>query len=235
MSIEMATYCVDVGSIAAGNFGWARVDDSCRGQSGEGIGAAENLLDRLQTDLRTESRSISIGFEAPLFLPIRSDPVSLTTRRATWERYAFSGGPRAGVLVTGMMQAAWLLGQLDRAVTTDPGRASPDTVHVWEAFVSGKATNDTITPVCPGGEHGPHACDALVAAAEAHRWRHGKPLRFGAVRRAGAMSYAESDRGLDLISAVTGSNGLIDAPDAWNAVIIQMPKPDHQAELGPSD
>ncbi len=170
MLSEKATFCVDEGSIPNGNFAWARIEGD-GWSTGEGAEAPDSLRQRLMGDL-ADGREVSIGFEAPLFLPLRVDPSKLTAKRAGWERAAFSAGAGAGALVTGLMQAAWVLSAVGRDVTTSP-RAASGRLLVWEAFVFGSETTDTRQPTCPGGVHGPHACDALVAVSEAHRWRRG--------------------------------------------------------------
>lgn len=64
------TYCVDVGSISRGNFGWARVTDVGWNVS-EGNSAPASLVEALHRDCESDEL-VSIGFESPLFLPLRS-------------------------------------------------------------------------------------------------------------------------------------------------------------------
>ena len=225
MLFKQVTFCVDVGSIPNGNFAWARIDGD-GWDTDEGPEAPESLRQRLVADL-AGGRAVSIGFEAPLFLPLRADPSKLTAKRAGWEHAAFSAGAGAGALVTGLMQAAWVLSAVGRDVTTSPRLAS-GRLLVWEAFVFGSETTYTRQPTCPGGIHGPHTCDALVAASEAHRWRMGLPLQYGATRLASSMIQTDEDLGLDLIAAVTGKTAIVGDPAAWDATIIQLPKPAHR-------
>ena len=125
-----------------------------------------------------------------------------------------------------------MLRDRSRVVTSDATSVDRSEVVVWEAFVSGRSTAEMTVPTCPGGEHGSHACDALVAAAEWHRWSGGLPLSSGAVRWARGFGFGEGGVGLDLIAAVLGQPAVVANTDDWNAAVLQLPKPLHSSEAG---
>lgn len=230
MTNTRITYCVDVGSVRSGNFGWARVTDT-GWEIGEGTGAAPAIVERLRNDCSGDD-PVSIGFESPLFLPLRTDPMELGRARGEWEHSSFAGGLGASVLVTGLVQLAYVLRDAGRPVTSDATADQLEELVVWEAFVSGRATASMTRPDCPGGAHGSHACDALVAALEWHGWSAGKPLRDGQLRWARDFRYGADAHGFDIVAAVTGRAGLIADPASWNAAVLQLPKPMH-SELPP--
>lgn len=228
MSSHRVTYCVDVGSVRGGNFGWARVTDG-DWEVGEGDSAAVRLVEALERDCAGDGL-VSIGFESPLFLPLRSDAMDLTRARASWEHSSFAGGLGASVLVTGLVEAAYVLRDRSRVVTSDAASVDRSELVVWEAFVSGRSTAEMTVPTCPGGEHGVHACDALVAAVEWHRWSGGLALSSGAVRWARDFRFGRGGVGLDLIAAVLGRPAVVANTAEWTAAVLQLPKPLHTSE-----
>ena len=166
------TYCVDVGSVVGGNFAWARLTDDIRGPDRRhelgGSHAVIELRERLRADLSDARRSVTIGFESQLFVPLRDTPRRLTSARGAFEHSSFAGGPGSAVLVTGLVQVAFLLDGLGDRVTTSRTEFDSDRTGrllVWEAFVSGAMEP---APMCVGGEHSVHACDAIMAATAAH-------------------------------------------------------------------
>ena len=74
----LVVYCVDVGSVSTGKFAWARQE--------HGRPEADSSQDmrylgtRVATDL-DEGRSIALGFECPLFVPIHAEPQDLLKSR----------------------------------------------------------------------------------------------------------------------------------------------------------
>jgi alkylated DNA nucleotide flippase Atl1 len=154
-------YAADIGSIASGNFGWARLDPgqgTAQVERNDGTEIAE-LVDAVAHDLDVEERGVALGFECPLFVPVPEDPFLLGTARFGEGNRPFSGGPGTGALVTGLVQTAWILRSLrercpeavaflDWDQFTGFGRG----LYLWEAFVTGKAKAAT------------HVDDALIAA-----------------------------------------------------------------------
>lgn len=141
----VAVYCADVGSVAAGRFGWA---------SGGPVGAngsddMQQLAAAVSNDLRS-GRPVALGFECPLFVPLAVEPGALTSARTGEGNRPWCAGAGAGALATGLVQVAWILREIRRLApdgcdaTLDwlefsEGRAS---LFLWEAFVSGTSKRD---------------------------------------------------------------------------------------------
>jgi len=159
--VEPVIYAADIGSIASGNFGWARLDPeqaSAQVDRNDGTEIAA-LVDTIAYDLDVEGRGVALGFECPLFVPVPEDPFLLGAARIGEGNRPFSGGPGTAALVTGLVQTAWVLRALrarcpqaaaflDWDEFTSVGRG----LYLWEAFVTGKAKAAT------------HVDDALIAA-----------------------------------------------------------------------
>jgi hypothetical protein len=159
----MMIYAVDIGSTLprpkGSSFAWAML------RTREGIPEASTdpraLVDSLAADLRA-GRSVALGLEAPLFIPVPED-VSRLSRARTGESNRSWSAPAGGYVATlAAHQAAWLLRELWTAcgsiceLTVDPYRWThpPNEVpllFVWEAFVSGPAhmdhSRDAVTAV----------------------------------------------------------------------------------------
>ncbi|MCY3597620.1 MAG: hypothetical protein OXG71_09345 [Rhodospirillales bacterium] len=160
---ELAIYCADIGAIKHGNFGWAVVrGDSER--SGKAIGG---LVDDVVGSLAAGVK-VALGFECPLWVPVPDDPDGLTAGRAVDGNRAWSAGPGASALATGLTESAWILREV-RVGLRDRGTAQPrahldwqefagsDTgIFLWEAFVTGAAKAVDM------GKDG-HMADALTA------------------------------------------------------------------------
>jgi hypothetical protein len=156
----LVVYCIDVGSISGGNFGWARADAS--GASVEehrGGSEITDVIHALASDLHA-GRPVALGFECPLFVPVPLDHRRLGKARAGERDRAWSASAGAGALATGLVQAAWVLAELgarvgDVKVTVDwdSFTARPQGLFLWEAFVTGAAKQAT------------HIEDAAVAVA----------------------------------------------------------------------
>jgi len=112
-----------------------------------------------------EAGPLALGFEAPMFVPMREKPESLTEARCG-ESKAFSAGPGATALVTSTVVAPYVLRRLredvpDATATLDwrdwPGdRAGPKQMLLFEAF----GTNQN------GSKDNRHVEDAKLAARE---------------------------------------------------------------------
>lgn len=224
------TYCIDVGSIAGGNFGWARITDEQRGAEAVHGDVAEQLRNQLRRDVVDPASHVSIGFESPLFVPLRDQPRRLTAARGRFEHSSFAGGPGSAVLVTGLVQLAYVLEGLQSAVATSQSvfaREPSERLFVWEAFVSGSADP---APNCAGGRHTPHACDAIAAATAAHSWLTGDRPEWARV--VGPSEFVDAARGLDLVLAATGAPAIIENVAQWDAAIVQTAKPiGHRASV----
>lgn len=191
-----AVYAVDVGSTLAKpgetpNFAWARVEP------GEGSPAGSSnicdLASEIERDIKS-GRSVALGFEAPLSIPVPESADDLSRRRQGEGNRSWSAQAGALAATLGVHQAAWLLRKLFRSCgsacsfTLDPREWPPTGSHpvlfCWEAFVSGKAKSDS------GDES--HTRDAATAAMEFLENEHRLP-------RANAVTAEEP---ISLIGAV---------------------------------
>jgi hypothetical protein len=150
---------VDVGSLA--NIGWWRV----AGDTAGGGRDLDELVEVLAADLN-QNRSVALGFEAPIFVPLPAEASGLCRQRVGDRGRPWSAGAGTGALALGVQQAAYVFAGLARRVAKRP-QVSFDpsqlgsveaTLVVWEAFVSGKAKNRAAVD--------PHVDDARVAVNE---------------------------------------------------------------------
>lgn len=158
---RLAIYCADVGSIKQGNFGWARVQVPAREVEEKRGGATEivELVGAIADDLAS-AVPVALGFECPLFVPVPTNAQRLGAARPGEGTRPFSAGAGTGALVTGLVQAAWVLGELRRKrpddavfLDWDAFAAADRGLFLWEAFVTANAKAAT------------HVDDATVAVA----------------------------------------------------------------------
>lgn len=142
---------VDIGSPRAGRLGWAILPS---GMTGKAVG---ELVDALSEGL--ERGPVALGFEAPLWVPARSDELTVTGARVGEKSRAWSAGAGSGALATGLAVIPHILARLrkaaPRAVATMDWKAPPTRPHellLWEAFVSSSDKGDG------------HEEDAIIAA-----------------------------------------------------------------------
>jgi hypothetical protein len=143
MSNSLLTACADIGSVAAGNFGWWSSD----GNSGC---EPSTLVTSLAAALNN-GQPVALGFECPLFVPLADDELQLTRARPGEGSRAWSAGAGCGALATGLVQVAWVLRAI-QAKLSSPRTAYLDWetfakeksgLFLWEAFVSGKGKSST--------------------------------------------------------------------------------------------
>src|SRR6516165_12036470 len=139
---------VDIGKPGA-NFGWAMVGDTTA--EGNDI---DVCVQRLAEALR--KGPLALGFEAPMFVPIRTDPERLTAARSGefgkgQPSRPFSASAGATVLVTGLVVVSYILNTLrplvPEAIATLDWRsplAGPGRLMLFEAFITDqRKTTDT--------------------------------------------------------------------------------------------
>ncbi len=141
-----AVYACDVGSTRARHvkFAWVRIDPD---SPCEVIGSSNirTLASNVEHDL-THGRSVALGFEAPLFIPVPESADDLSTGRKGEGARSWSAPAGSTVAMLGLHQASWLLRKLFRSCsgactfTLDPIGWPPTGLHpmlfCWEAFVS---------------------------------------------------------------------------------------------------
>lgn len=130
--------CVDVGGPT--KIGWA--DSEGRDGTGANLGAA---LDGL-TALLLAGHRIALGFEAPIWTPVRVELARITGRRGGVEKTsnrAWSAGAGIGALGAALALMPWCLTRIAKgagpvATTVDLQRfREGGGLFLWEAFVSG--------------------------------------------------------------------------------------------------
>lgn len=159
----MFVYCADVGSVPGGSFGWARASREAGVTRVKGGPSIDAMLHHLADDIE-RGQSVSLGIEAPLFLPVPSAASGLSRGRdGDRDRSCFA--PAGGYVTTlGLHELAYLLRRLKIRVPSvrtalDWSAWSASTAPpllVWEAFVSGHAHTTT----------GDHAQDAASGAVQ---------------------------------------------------------------------
>jgi hypothetical protein len=153
-------FCADIGSLAGGNFAWARriPGTGIEPHAPEDIGALANAV----IALLAEDKPVAVGFETPLFVPVPEDSALLgKARPCDAGGPAWSGTPGATVLAQALAQIPWIL---RRIVNDLPGESvhfawEPFSMEqsgllLWEAFVSGPAKGES------------HEEDAIAAVEE---------------------------------------------------------------------
>lgn len=155
----IAVYCADVGSIARGNFGWARrslAGDEAVEQEG-GADIIRAFADAIVGDVR-QGIPVALGFEAPLFVPVPDDPSGLIRGRDGEGNRPWNAGAGTGALCCGLVEAAWVL----RCVRQDLGSLSA--TCDWTAFHDGRAQVFLWEALITGeGKAMSHAGDARLA------------------------------------------------------------------------
>jgi len=162
--LTRAIYAVDIGSTRceAGrtpNFAWARVDPADP-RSVVGSPDIDKLADQIIRDLQ-DGRSVALGFEAPLFIPVPVESSSLCYGRKNERSRSFAAPAGLAVATLGLHEAAWILHRIadscvgsiefETGARSWPPSESHQILFCWEAFVSDKA-------------HGTHVQDAATAA-----------------------------------------------------------------------
>jgi len=138
-------YACDIGSTMKGNFGWARWDGSPSIKTSDDI---KDLATDLIEDLK-HSKSIALGIEAPLFIPVPECDTKLSKSREGEGDRAFSAPAGLAVATLAVHQMAWVFSEIKRNFNSPlyftsrmedwPPRSQRQTLYCWEAFVSGKA------------------------------------------------------------------------------------------------
>ena len=142
---------VDIGSPMAGRLGWAVLPNE---RTGKDIPKLVALI----TEALREG-PVALGFEAPLWVPMRADVMTLTKARVGEGSRSWSGFAGPTVLTTGLGVIPYVLTAIrksapDATATLDflDPPSEPGSLLLWEAFVSADDKGD-------GDED-----DALIAA-----------------------------------------------------------------------
>ena len=136
-----SAFCADIGSIPGKKFGWSKLAGGTL-QTGTRM---ENLAIEIAKAI-TNVDYVSIGFECPLFVPVRENPESVASARSGEGNRSWSAGAGTGALATGMVEILWimnrvrsLLGYAPKPVFDWREFLESKSVFLWEAFVTAKA------------------------------------------------------------------------------------------------
>lgn len=174
------------------------------------------LATAIAADLRG-GRSVALGFEAPLTIPVPEDHRRLSYGRSNEGNRSFAAPTGLAVTTLCLHQSAWLLAELRRqlgpaasAVTySQDASAWPpaqQTLFCWEAFVSGDAHSAD------------HIADARTAS---HAFlEHEDDLA--------AASAVHAERTSSVVGAAALWNGWLSNPEALRADVIVI-RPRHEA------
>ena len=112
---DTVVFAVDVGSRSKGNFGWVCLE--CDGEEFRCGCTLHGLVEAIRGAIM-EGKPVALGFEMPLYVPVRDvgedEEHEITSARGVESGMGrpFSGDAGAMVLVTGMVQVAWIFRQL---------------------------------------------------------------------------------------------------------------------------
>jgi hypothetical protein len=139
-------FVIDVGAPHKGNLGWANAD----GVTGTDI---DQCIEAVNTALSVSP--VALGFEAPLYIPVRDDPNFLLKARVFEGNRPWSAGAGPTVMSQGLVIMSYVFKRLIDGVNPrfDAPRLPMD-IQVFEAMVSGAGKP----------EQTGHEADALAAA-----------------------------------------------------------------------
>lgn len=157
----MVVYCADIGSVKRGRFGWARAQTSHPEEIRFGL-SPDDLATAVAADLSTGSK-VALGFECPLYIPVRVSVHDMMLARSGEGNRAWSAGAGLAVFTLGAIQVPWILTRVaervDRKVRgfVDWSRfeSALEGLFIWEAFVTGDAKYS--------GTENAHGEDAAIA------------------------------------------------------------------------
>ena len=155
---------IDVGTFD--NWGMAINDIPPQGITENRLVYLQWIIERIATELDKKSKLVALGFESPLWVPVRRDAPSLLKARKGESSRSWSAGAGATVLATSLPVMSWWFSEISNKMheqakaTTDPKHWVPGTLFVWEAYVSGTGKtkgDDTMN------QHDRDASDAIAA------------------------------------------------------------------------
>lgn len=139
---NLSIFCADVGSIKAKKFGWAAKLSDGRNLDGNNI---EDFAQHIADEITRESK-VAIGFECPLFVPMRSNPENVNSARNGEGNRSWSAGAGTGALATGLVEVLWVMNEINRLLRAAPKAEfdwsefqNSESVFLWEAFVTSTA------------------------------------------------------------------------------------------------
>ena len=188
-------YACDIGSVKSGTLAWAR--NASLGSSPSASVDIDDLIVAVARDV-ANGLPISLGFEAPLFLPVPDDSSRLNSGRTGEKSRSMFAPAGAAVTTLGVHESAWIFKRLRAALPADMSLTfdwtisdyKPKEIFIWEAFVSSIAHSDT------------HKRDAATAV----------------------QYFLANIANLDAVNAVTCSNplSLVSAAALWSGWLTEI-------------
>jgi len=139
---NLAIFCADVGSIKKNRFGWAATLPDGHELSGVSI---EDFAANIANQVELGSK-VSVGFECPLFVPVRSNPVNVNSARKGEGNRSWSASAGAAALGTGLVEVLWVMNKVTSLLGESPSAAfewsrflDTKSIFLWEAFVTSAA------------------------------------------------------------------------------------------------
>ena len=139
---NLSIFCADVGSIKNNKFGWAAsisMGADIMGNSIEDF--AENISDQIRI-----GKKVALGFECPLFVPMREKAEDVNAARKGEGNRSWSAGAGTGALATGLVEVLWVMNKINKILGFCPTAEfewakflSTNSVFLWEAFVTSAA------------------------------------------------------------------------------------------------
>jgi hypothetical protein len=136
---NLAIFCADVGSIKNGNFGWAATLPGSIELTGTDI---SEFASEIAKQVKRGSK-VAIGYECPLFVPVRKDPVLVNSSRNGEGSRSWSAGAGTGALATGLVEVIWVFNKLAELLEKKPAITfdweefkAKESIFLWEAFVT---------------------------------------------------------------------------------------------------
>ncbi len=144
---QTVAYTVLVGSLRSGQFAWGRVASDAPDEvtSGKAIDA---LVDALATDL-SRNIPVSVGFAAPLAIPLRDDPANLTAARAGESGQVWSSGAGPSAITNGIVEAVWIFTKLKAKLEKEPPAFLG--LDTWKAIGRGVFVHELLLSERPKG------------------------------------------------------------------------------------
>ena len=138
---NLSIFCADIGSIKSKKFGWAAMI----GEIYLSDNSINNFASKIADEIKNK-RKVALGFECPLFVPIRSDPEKVNSARNGEGNRSWSAGAGTGALATGLVEVLWVMNKINELLGYPPKAQlkwskfiSSDSVFLWEAFVTSTA------------------------------------------------------------------------------------------------
>lgn len=143
---RLSIFCADVGSIKQNKFGWAALLASGEFLEDTDI---ETFSSRIATEIQIGNK-VAIGFECPLFVPVRADAQLVNSARKGEGNRSWSAGAGTGALATGLVETIWVMNRASEILRRAPVATlnwdnfqSSDSVFLWEAFVTSASKGDS--------------------------------------------------------------------------------------------